>query len=212
MRPALGAARSLHLPKRVPKKLPLQRNPGDSRGNFVNPKWNFVKLNNVQSNSRSATASVPRNTRSARHCARAHTHVTMEPPAEPTHVEAEQEIRAGQPYRMMYATTQRKSEKGKNWRTVLPLRMAPVHETAMGKRGDNTWGWWMREGTQEKWFALKYIITVAAISVEEARSYEDCPQELRRRSGRGRSASPTGGSGSRSRSRSRSGSRSPTFA
>ena len=70
----------------------------------------------------------------------------------------------------------------------------------------------MREGTQEKWFALKYIITVAAISVEEARSYEDCPQELRRRSGRGRSASPTGGSGSRSRSRSGSGSRSPTFA
>ena len=80
-----------------------------------------------------------------------------------------------------------------------------------GPTGDNTWGWWMREGTKEKWFALKYIITVAAITVEEAQDFEDCPEELRRRSGRGRSASPTGGSGSGSRSRSRSRSRSPTY-
>ena len=46
--------------------------------------------------------------------------------------------------RMRYATTNRTTTNpGNDWRTVLPLREAPVSSTALGK-GDCP-GWWMQQ-------------------------------------------------------------------
>ena len=121
-------------------------------------------------------------------------------------------VYAGCVMRMRYATTNRSTTNpGNDWRTVLPLREAPVSSTALGK-GDCP-GWWMQQGAAEKWFMSSRIIEIKLVMVTEALGYADCPRDIRamaatRDAQARRGASPDGHSRSRSRSRSHSRSRS----
>jgi len=123
-------------------------------------------------------------------------------------------VYAGCPMRMRYATTNRSTTNpGNDWRTVLPLRQAPVSDTALGKAGDPCPGWWMQQGAAEKWFRHDRILEIKLIMVTEALGYADCPRDIRamaatRDAQARRGASPDGHSRSRSRSRSHSRSRS----
>eukprot|EP01043_Picozoa_sp_COSAG02_P059412 COSAG02_NODE_7569_length_2956_cov_16.570879_3_plen_142_part_01 len=116
--------------------------------------------------------------------------------------------------RMQYKTTNHATTNPTNdWRTVLPLREAPVSDTPLGKPADNTPGWWMQQGGAEKWFATHRIICIKLVHVGEALSYDDCPHEVvamasirdaQIAAGVDRGASPDRHPRSRSRSRSRS--------
>jgi hypothetical protein len=120
----------------------------------------------------------------------------------------------GCPMRMQYKTTQRKTTNPSNsWRTVLPLRQAPASDTALGKAGDNTPGWWMQQGGATKWFATHRILVIKLVLVREALSYDDCPHDVvamaavrdaQIAEAQDRGASPDRRPHSRSRSRSRS--------
>ena len=120
--------------------------------------------------------------------------------------------------RVAYGTTQRTSSSGRDsLRTVLILRSGFAHETEYGKDADMRPGWWLKQGSAEKFFFTERILSARVCSIREAKKFSDCPPEVQEMSSEpDRAASPesphveSSGNG-RSRSRSRSGSRSPLF-
>ena len=119
--------------------------------------------------------------------------------------------------RVAYGTTQRMSTSGRDGlRTVLILRSGFAHETEYGKAEDTRPGWWLKQGSAEKFFFTERVLSARVCSIRDAKKFSDCPPEVMgMRSEPDRAASPesphAGSENGRSRSRSRSGSRSPLF-
>jgi len=118
-------------------------------------------------------------------------------------------ISAGGAFRIKYSSTNKATETGSSWRTVLAERPGTVAETQFGKASDTSPGWWMHHNGALKFFVDRRLIIVVPVTPQTACRYDDCPQQLRDAVAAAgavdRGASPARArSGSRSRSRSRS--------
>ena len=71
--------------------------------------------------------------------------------------------------RVAYGTTQRMSTSGRDGlRTVLILRSGFAHETEYGKAEDTRPGWWLKQGSAEKFFFTEYAKRAQTEEIETA--------------------------------------------
>ena len=67
-------------------------------------------------------------------------------------------ISAGGAFRIKYSSTNKATETGSSWRTVLAERPGTVAETQFGKASDTSPGWWMHHNGALKFFVDRRLI------------------------------------------------------
>ena len=77
-------------------------------------------------------------------------------------------ISAGGAFRIKYSSTNKATETGSSWRTVLAERPGTVAETQFGKASDTSPGWWMHHNGALKFFVDRRLIIVVPVTPQTA--------------------------------------------